>query len=85
MYGRIVVAALALGMAGCLTTGGAANWTCSAAGMISGGYSGGDYANIHLQGYSTGGSYRVKLNDQKTEAKGETKNGTPFTCIKQAG
>ncbi|MFC1886314.1 hypothetical protein ACFLZM_04595 [Thermodesulfobacteriota bacterium] len=45
-------------------------------------YSGGDYAYIHLEGYSKGNDYKVKLNAQKTEASGTTGDGTPFTCTK---
>jgi hypothetical protein len=39
-------------------------------------------AMIHLQGYSSGGSYKVEKNAAGTEAKGVTADGTPFLCAK---
>ena len=40
-------------------------------------------AMIHLQGYGSGGSYKVEKNASGTEAKGATVDGTPFTCMRQ--
>jgi len=76
----LAVAALALG--GCATTGDGANWKCVATGLVNATYDGSDSAMIHLQGYSSGGYYQVTKNAEGTEAKGITKNGTPFTCVK---
>jgi hypothetical protein len=73
---------LAIGLAGCQTSGGGPAWSCTANGLINANYNGSDYAQIHLQGYSTGGSYKVTLNEQRTEATGTTANGTPFKCMK---
>ena len=73
---------LVLAIAACAAPGDGANWTCTANGLISANYNGSDYAQVHLQGYSTGGSYKVILNAQRTEATGTTANGTPFKCVK---
>jgi hypothetical protein len=56
----------------------AGKWSCSAQGLVSGSYSGGDWANIHIQPFSSGGSYRVQKNGNI--ATGVTANGTPFRC-----
>lgn len=69
-------------LAGCATTGDGASWKCSANGLVNSGYDGSDWAMIHLQGYPNGGNYKVTKNAQGTEAKGTTKDGTPFTCEK---
>jgi hypothetical protein len=50
--------------------------------MVNSYYYGSDTAMIHLQGYSSGGNYKVAKNAQGTEATGTTANGTPFTCVK---
>lgn len=56
-------------------------WTCSADKLKSGSYKGGKTARIHLSPYQSGGSYPVtKVSD--TEVRGETKDGTPFVCVK---
>jgi hypothetical protein len=73
---------LMLFLTGCATTGDRSTWKCTADGLVDSMYSGGDYAYIHLQGFSKGGDYKVQLNDQKTVATGTTANGTPFTCTK---
>ena len=55
-------------------------WVCtvpSHAQLISYSYDGGNWANIHLAPYSSGGSYRVTKSG--AEATGTTGNGTPFT------
>ena len=53
-------------------------WICEAPNMISGRYSGGEYANIHLSPFSSGGAYKVtKDGDLVT---GITANGTKFVC-----
>jgi hypothetical protein len=59
----------------------ASSWKCSAKGIVSGSYSGGSKAYIHLRPYTSGGQYSVKkVNANKVT--GKTKNGTPFTCSK---
>jgi len=78
----VSVVLLSAAVSGCVSTGKGPAWQCSAQGMVDGSYGGGETAYIHLQGYSTGGDYRVKLNDQGNEASGTTANGTPFTCRK---
>lgn len=70
-------------VSGCATTGDGASWKCSALGLANSHYTGSDIAMIHLQGFSTGGSYKVTQNAQGTEATGVTANGTPFKCVKQ--
>jgi len=50
--------------------------------LVNAHYTGSGTAMIHLQGFSSGGSYTVTKNAQGTEATGTTANGTPFTCIK---
>ena len=69
-------------IAGCATPGDGAKWNCSAKGMVNSYYYGSDTAMIHLEGYSSGGNYKVTKNAQGTEATGTTANGTPFTCVK---
>lgn len=56
----------------------AAQWTCSAPGLRNFNYSGGDTAYIHLNGYNRGGHYKVTRTGNT--AKGETADGTTFTC-----
>ena len=56
-------------------------WTCSAPGMISGSYDGGESAYIHLTGFPSGGTYPVKK--QGKRATGTTKNGTAFACVQK--
>ena len=58
------------------------SWQCSANGLEDSFYDGNNQAFIHLQGSDTGTLYSVKLNKDRTEASGETDNGTPFTCAK---
>lgn len=58
------------------------SWECTAKGLVNSHYTGSSHAMIHLSGYSSGGSYQVTLNEQKTVASGTTKDGTPFTCKK---
>ena len=45
-------------VSGCATTGDGASWKCSAQGLANSHYTGSDIAMIHLQGFSTGGSYK---------------------------
>jgi hypothetical protein len=76
---------VALAMAafsGCAATGDDATWKCSAQGLLNSYYVGSDNAMIHLQGFSSGGNYKVSKNAQGTEATGTTANGTPFKCVK---
>lgn len=56
----------------------AQSWSCSAPGMISGSYDGGESAYIHLSGFPSGGTYPVRK--QGKRVTGTTKNGTTFTC-----
>jgi hypothetical protein len=56
-------------------------WNCSAENMKSGSYSGGKTARIHLKPYKNGAAYPV-TKVSETEVTGETKDGTPFTCVK---
>lgn len=67
---------------GCATSGADAGWTCSAQGLVNSYYTGSDTAMIHLQAYSSGGSYQVKKNAQGNEATGTTADGTSFKCVK---
>lgn len=69
-------------VSGCATPGDGASWKCSAQGLITSYYTGSDSAMIHLQGFSSGGNYKVTKNAQGTEAAGTTANGTPFKCVK---
>ena len=59
---------------------GGEKWKCSAKSIANYSYSGGERAMIRLSKYKTGGSYTVKRTGNV--AKGETKDGTPFTCTK---
>jgi hypothetical protein len=77
-----LVALAAIAISGCATPGDGASWKCSAQGLVNSHYTGSDYAMIHLQGYSSGGNYKVTKNTQDTEATGTTANGTPFKCVK---
>jgi hypothetical protein len=73
---------LAATVSGCATTGDGGSWKCSAQGLVNSLYTGSDSAMIQLQGFSSGGNYKVTKNAQGTEATGTTANGTPFTCAK---
>lgn len=59
----------------------AADWTCSAPGLVSANYDGGDGAYIHLSGFSDGKVYPVKKAGNR--ASGTTSNGTKFSCVKK--
>jgi hypothetical protein len=74
-------ALLILGLLLASTSAYAQAWTCSAPGMISGSYDGGESAYIHLNGFPTGGTYPVRK--QGKRATGTTKNGTAFTCAQK--
>lgn len=71
-----------IAISGCATTGDGAVWKCSAKGIVNSYYTGSETAMIHLQGFPSGGTYKVTKNDQGTEATGTTGNGTPFACVK---
>ena len=58
-----------------------AKWVCNADNMVSGRYSGGDWAIIHLAAYAYGGSYKIAEKGESV-VKGKTKDGTPFECKK---
>jgi len=77
------VASAVLVLAGCASTGDGAKWTCAGEGLVNSNYAGGDFAMVQLQGFASGGSYKVVKNAAATEAKGATANGTPFVCKKQ--
>lgn len=72
--------ALAFLAIGCIPAS-AAGWTCSAPGLISGSYDGGDSAYIHLTGFSNGNNYPVAKKGSR--ATGTTKNGTRFVCTQR--
>jgi hypothetical protein len=78
----VVSASLISVLTGCATGGDGATWKCSAKGLINSNYNGLSMAMIHLQGYGSGGSYKVDKNAAGTEAKGVTADGTPFACVK---
>ena len=69
-------------LSACATTGEGGDWKCSAKGLVNSYYTGGYKAMIHLEGYSSGGSYEVIKNAAGTEATGTTANGTPFKCVR---
>ena len=72
----------AITLTGCATTGDGAKWTCTAKNLVTAQYNGAGLAYVHLNPYSSGGMYDVKLNEARTEATGTTANGTPFKCVK---
>lgn len=76
------VAAAVVVLSGCVSTGDGSKWTCSAEGLVNSNFTGGDFAMIQLQGFASGGSYKVVKNAAATEAKGTTANGAPFVCKK---
>jgi hypothetical protein len=55
-----------------------ASWTCTAPNLVSASYDGGSSAYVHLQGFSSGGTYSVTKKGKV--ATGTTANGTKFTC-----
>ena len=71
----------------CLSAGaqkqdGSKKWICtvpSDAQLISYRYTGGNWADIHIAPFQSGGSYRIAKKDD-TMVTGTTENGTPFTC-----
>lgn len=69
-------------VASCATTGNGSKWQCNGNGVFISSYDGSDFAYVRLDKDAMGHSYQVKLNEQRTEATGETRNGTPFTCKK---
>ncbi len=77
---KVSVVSLALGIS-LVAPVHAADWTCSAPGLVSGNYDGGDGAYIHLSGFSDGKVYPVKKTGNR--ASGTTSNGTKFTCSKR--
>lgn len=67
-------------LTGCATSGDGAAYTCTAPRLLSGSYqAGATTARIHLSGYSSGGTYRVKDIGGGIVA-GSTADGTRFTC-----
>jgi len=81
-YLTFSVAALAFTLVGCNSNPSSPAWRCEASGIVNSHYTGGEFAMIHLSGFSSGGQYKVQLNADKTAASGTTANGTPFTCFK---
>lgn len=81
VFGWAMVSAV-FAFAGCASTGDGSKWACSADGLVNSNFTGGDYAMIQLQGFASGGSYKVAKNLVATEANGVTANGTPFVCKK---
>jgi hypothetical protein len=53
------VAAAVVVLSGCVSTGDGSKWTCSAEGLVNSNFTGGDFAMIQLQGFASGGSYKV--------------------------
>jgi len=78
----ISTAALTLALAGCASNPSSPAWRCEASGLVNSHYTGGEYAMVHLSGFSSGGQYKVQMNAEKTVASGSTANGTPFKCFK---
>ena len=76
---KTLFAALLLFLAA--TSAHAQAWTCSAPGIVSGSYDGGQTAYIHLTGFSSGNSYYVQKSGKKVT--GTTGNGTKFTCVQK--
>jgi hypothetical protein len=70
--------AIAIALAPLTAVAQAKSWKCSATGLVSGSYDGGATAYIHLQGFSSGGTYSVTR--KGNVATGVTANGTRFTC-----
>lgn len=61
-------------------------WVCSIPSgvqLISYHYTGGDWANIHIAPFNSGGSYRVKREGDE-RVVGMTANGTEFVCTVEA-
>ena len=79
---RLTALSVAVIVAGCATPGDGTVWGCAAKDLVSARYDGSEHALIQLAGYSSGTSYKVTLNDARTEATGTAGNGTPFKCIK---
>ena len=73
-------ALLILGLLLASTSAYAQAWTCSAPGMISGSYDGGESAYIHLNGFPSGGTYPVRK--QGKRATGTTKNAETIRTSK---
>lgn len=78
----LLVVLTVITISGCATTGDGETWKCTAQGLVNSYYTGSDSAMIHLQGFSSGGSYKATKNAQGTVATGITANGTPYTCVK---
>jgi len=85
----IVVAFASLGLIGAVEAAvaqsakpaaAAKSWKCTASGLVTASYDGGDSAYVHLTGFSYGGTYPVTKNKAGTVATGTTANGTKFTC-----
>ncbi|WP_076857906.1 hypothetical protein [Bradyrhizobium mercantei] len=76
--GGKVKAALTVALLAVSSIPACAAWTCSAPGLITGQYDGGDSAYIHLTGFRTGNNYPVAKKGNR--ATGTTKNGTHFVC-----
>ena len=74
------LALMSVPLMACQTASGPA-WSCSAESMVSGSYSGGSTASIHLSAYSSGGTYGVTKSADGKTASGKTGDGTPFTCV----
>jgi hypothetical protein len=77
-----LIAFTMIAIVGCATTGDGSKWTCSANDIKNSGYNGSDIAFIHLGRYAGGSTYKVTKSADGKTAKGETSDGTPFTCVK---
>jgi len=74
----IGIAAMAASSTAAQTVAQKKSWKCSAPGLVSSSYDGGGSAYVHLQGFSSGGTYAVTK--RGNVATGTTANGTKFTC-----
>lgn len=85
LFGRLPALCTLLATLGaCASPGGTSTWTCSAPGLQNAHYTGGNTAQIHLQGFSSGGSYQVTKSADGNVATGTTANGTAFQCVKKS-
>lgn len=79
----VMVVAGVLAVVGCASSkSDGADWKCSAQGLVSSKYTGGEHATIQLQNFTSAGTYKVTKNAQANEATGTTANGVPFKCSK---
>ena len=61
-----------------------AKWTCTAPGLVTANYNGGNMAYVHLARYTSGGNYMVVKDPSGKKATGKTADGTTFVCATTA-